>query len=223
MLRAGDYAWLANGLTGSSRPGTFSDADLAHYRRAWSQPGALTAMLAWYRAVRLQQPPTALRVEVPVQVIWGDRDRFLDQGSPRRALPRATAAKSITCAMPATGSSTRSRASEPAVGPVSRLSARPHRELREDRRDIHGGAMVKLFGQLFAVLLACGLAGPARAEDPAEVMDGLLEELTERQDEPLAAVLAELRAECEEGDEDEACAVTALRPFLLAPLPEPAE
>ena len=58
MLRAGDYAWLANGLTGSSRPGTFSDADLAHYRRAWSQPGALTAMLAWYRAVRLQQPST---------------------------------------------------------------------------------------------------------------------------------------------------------------------
>ena len=79
MLRAGDYAWLANGLTGSSRPGTFGDADLAHYRRAWSQPGALTAMLAWYRAVRLQQPPTTpLRVEVPVQVIWGDRDRFLD-------------------------------------------------------------------------------------------------------------------------------------------------
>ena len=54
-------------------------------------------------------------------------------------------------------------------------------------------------------------------------MDDLLEELTERQDEPLAAVLAELRAECEEGDEDEACAVTALRPFLLEPLPEPAE
>lgn len=81
MLRAGDHAWLANGLTGSSRPGTFGDADLALYRRAWSQPGALTAMLAWYRAVRLQQPPTTpLRVEVPVQVIWGDRDRFLDRG-----------------------------------------------------------------------------------------------------------------------------------------------
>ena len=109
MLRAGDYAWLANGLTGSSRPGTFGDADLARYRRAWSQPGALTAMLAWYRAVRLQQPPTTpLRVEVPVQVIWGDRDRFLDPGSPRRASPPATGARSTTCAGPATGCSTRS-------------------------------------------------------------------------------------------------------------------
>jgi epoxide hydrolase 4 len=79
VLRAGDHAWLANGLTGSSRPGTFGDADLANYRRAWAQPGALTAMLAWYRAVRLQQPPTTPhRVEVPVRVIWGDGDRFLD-------------------------------------------------------------------------------------------------------------------------------------------------
>ena len=79
MLRANEFAWLANGLTGSSRAGTFSDADLARYREAWAQPGALTAMLAWYRAVRLEQPPTTpLRVEVPVRVIWGDRDRFLD-------------------------------------------------------------------------------------------------------------------------------------------------
>jgi epoxide hydrolase 4 len=79
MLRARNHAWLANGLTGSSRPGTFGDVDLARYREAWAQPGALTAMLAWYRAVRLQQPPTTpLRVEVPLRVIWGDRDRFLD-------------------------------------------------------------------------------------------------------------------------------------------------
>ena len=79
VLRAGDFAWLANGLTGSSRSGTFTPDDLARYREAWARPGALTAMLAWYRAVRLQQPPTTPeRVEVPVRVIWGDRDRFLD-------------------------------------------------------------------------------------------------------------------------------------------------
>ena len=36
-------------------------------------------MLTWYRAVRLKQPPTTPPwVEVPVKVIWGDRDRFLD-------------------------------------------------------------------------------------------------------------------------------------------------
>ncbi len=79
VLRAGDFAWLAHGLTGSSRPGTFDTTDLARYRQAWAQPGALPAMLAWYRAVRLQQPPTTpLPVRIPVRVIWGDGDRFLD-------------------------------------------------------------------------------------------------------------------------------------------------
>lgn len=80
--------------------------------------------------------------------------------------------------------------------------------------------MIRLFGLVVAAMLACESAW---AEDSAEVMDDLLDELTERQDEPLAAVLAELRAECEEGDEDEACRVTALRPFHLELLPEPAE
>ena len=37
-------------LVGSSSRGTFSDEDLAQYRTAWSQPGALTAMINWYRA-----------------------------------------------------------------------------------------------------------------------------------------------------------------------------
>ncbi len=37
-------------LKGSSRRGTFTDDDLAAYRQAWSQPGAITAMLNWYRA-----------------------------------------------------------------------------------------------------------------------------------------------------------------------------
>jgi len=33
----------------ASRPGTFSDEDLALYRAAWARPGALTGMLHWYR------------------------------------------------------------------------------------------------------------------------------------------------------------------------------
>jgi pimeloyl-ACP methyl ester carboxylesterase len=80
VLRAGDYVWLRNGLTRTSRPGTFTPEDLARYRAAWSQPGALTAMLGWYRAVRLRSAmPRPVRVRVPVRVIWGDRDAFLDR------------------------------------------------------------------------------------------------------------------------------------------------
>ena len=78
MLAAADFAWLGNGLVRTSRCGIFTTADLNRYREAWAQPGALTAMLAWYRALRLQQPLRA-RVRPPVLVIWGDGDRFLDR------------------------------------------------------------------------------------------------------------------------------------------------
>jgi epoxide hydrolase 4 len=61
------------------RRGTFSDEDFRHYRDAWAQPGALTAMLNWYRALRLHRRATS-RISVPVRVIWGDRDAFLDPG-----------------------------------------------------------------------------------------------------------------------------------------------
>jgi pimeloyl-ACP methyl ester carboxylesterase len=66
-------------LRGSSRPGTFSAADLELYRAAWSQPGAPTAMFNWYRAAMRAQPrrPASQRVTVPTLLIWGTGDRFL--------------------------------------------------------------------------------------------------------------------------------------------------
>lgn len=66
-------------LLKTSRPGTFVEADLAEYRAAWSQPGAATAMINWYRAAlrqRLGRTGRAL-VKMPALMIWGGRDRFL--------------------------------------------------------------------------------------------------------------------------------------------------
>src|SRR5205085_2915037 len=40
-----DYRGLADALRRGSRPGTFTEKDLARYRRAWSRPGALTGMV----------------------------------------------------------------------------------------------------------------------------------------------------------------------------------
>ena len=65
-------------LAASSRPGTFSTNDLAQYRGAWSQPGALTAMMNWYRAAfrhRVKFPDRTVRV--PTRILWGERDAFL--------------------------------------------------------------------------------------------------------------------------------------------------
>ena len=81
LLSASDFAWLRQALTRTSQPGAFQADDLERYRNAWAQPGALTAMLNWYRALPLQaRSPRAERVEVPVRVIWGDRDPWLEQG-----------------------------------------------------------------------------------------------------------------------------------------------
>ena len=72
------FAFLAQALEASSLPGTFSDTDLARYRDAWSQRGALPAMLNWYRALSLTSPRIAKRITMPTLIIWGDRDSALD-------------------------------------------------------------------------------------------------------------------------------------------------
>jgi pimeloyl-ACP methyl ester carboxylesterase len=65
-------------LVRSSRPGTFSPEDLAQYRAAWSQPGALTAMINWYRAAfRYRSKFPDSTVHIPTRILWGERDAFL--------------------------------------------------------------------------------------------------------------------------------------------------
>jgi pimeloyl-ACP methyl ester carboxylesterase len=101
LASAGRYRLLVWGLVSSSRPGTFTDADLQAYRAQWSRPGALRAMIHWYRALRLRppRPPRADagrtdasrtdasrtgagrtgagRIRVPTLLVWGARDRAL--------------------------------------------------------------------------------------------------------------------------------------------------
>jgi pimeloyl-ACP methyl ester carboxylesterase len=80
-LRAAGFWGLRRTLRRTSRAGTFTGEDFRRYDEAWAQPGALTAMLNWYRALRLSASSTpATRIRVPVRVIWGDRDAFLDSG-----------------------------------------------------------------------------------------------------------------------------------------------
>ncbi len=80
-LRAGGFWMLGRVLRRSSRPGTFAADDLRAYREAWRRPGALAASLNWYRALRHGiASPSPTRIAVPVRVIWGERDQFLDRG-----------------------------------------------------------------------------------------------------------------------------------------------
>ncbi len=81
LARVNNWQALVRALRSSSRPGTFSDDDLESYRQAWSQPGAFTAMLNWYRAI-LRQPPKPSRnsrIAVPTLMIWGVHDVALER------------------------------------------------------------------------------------------------------------------------------------------------
>jgi epoxide hydrolase 4 len=86
VLSAGGFRFARRALERTSRPGTFGEEDLARYREAWGRPGALTAMLDWYRALRCPQSAAGMRVRVPTLVLWGRRDAFLDEGLAERAL-----------------------------------------------------------------------------------------------------------------------------------------
>jgi pimeloyl-ACP methyl ester carboxylesterase len=82
-IRRDDFAALERMMRGTSRPGTFTDADIAVYKSAMREPGALTASLNYYRAnlrALLSRRPGAgghtrqERVRVPTLFIYGERD-----------------------------------------------------------------------------------------------------------------------------------------------------
>jgi pimeloyl-ACP methyl ester carboxylesterase len=79
VARLGGFRLLERTMAETSLPGTFTAEDFARYREAWAQPGALTAMIDWYRAVVRARPrPATERVTVPTLVLWGTEDRFLE-------------------------------------------------------------------------------------------------------------------------------------------------
>jgi pimeloyl-ACP methyl ester carboxylesterase len=78
-LKANDYAAIEQMFRGTTPPGTFSDEEIAAYKDAASKPGALTAMLNWYRTVGRRGARGLFagperRCEVPTMVIWGEND-----------------------------------------------------------------------------------------------------------------------------------------------------
>jgi pimeloyl-ACP methyl ester carboxylesterase len=79
LVSRNDYAQGAAALRRSSLPGTFSDADIAEYKRAWKNSSGMAGMINWYRALaRYRSPmPSDLRLRMPVRILWGKRDRFL--------------------------------------------------------------------------------------------------------------------------------------------------
>lgn len=80
LLQAGDYWAIEKMLRGMAiDKTTFSDADLQAYKTAAAKPGALTAMVNYYRALSFSDPQwQSLGIlEVPTLLIWGEADAAL--------------------------------------------------------------------------------------------------------------------------------------------------
>lgn len=80
ILRRRDFDALGRMLVQSGGGGTFTETDVAEYKKAWSQPRALTGMLNWYRAAFRRGLRAAFtkslprRVTVPTLMLWGKQD-----------------------------------------------------------------------------------------------------------------------------------------------------
>lgn len=76
VLRINNFSATGRMLASSGKAGTFSPETMAEYKQAWAQPGALSAMINWYRAAFRERSKlnTNVRVQVPTLVLWGKRD-----------------------------------------------------------------------------------------------------------------------------------------------------
>jgi pimeloyl-ACP methyl ester carboxylesterase len=93
ILSRNNYALLASNLLEDGlKQGYFTEEDKKAYIEAWSQPGALTGGLNYYRATHLgsftgesddslSADPALFMVKVPTLVIWGEKDKYLLTGN----------------------------------------------------------------------------------------------------------------------------------------------
>ncbi|MEO6052356.1 MAG: alpha/beta hydrolase [Pyrinomonadaceae bacterium] len=80
LFKQNDFAALEKSLRETTaEPDVFSDGEIAEYKKAWSQPGATTAMLNYYRANIIKRlfgsnemPP---KIDVPTLFIYGEKDK----------------------------------------------------------------------------------------------------------------------------------------------------
>jgi len=93
ILSRNNFGELASSLLQEGlEQGYFTEEDRKAYLSAWSQPGALTGGLNYYRAAHLgpftgegddilSADPSLFTVKVPTLVIWGEKDKWLLTGN----------------------------------------------------------------------------------------------------------------------------------------------
>ncbi|MGA8305421.1 MAG: alpha/beta hydrolase [Candidatus Acidiferrales bacterium] len=90
IMSTNNFAMMQETILGEGmRQGYISEADRKAYVEAWSQPGALTGGLNYYRAAEVgpggggheafkaKHPVASLEVKMPTLVIWGEKDPYI--------------------------------------------------------------------------------------------------------------------------------------------------
>jgi pimeloyl-ACP methyl ester carboxylesterase len=83
-----NYRMLEKSMVKTANKSTFSRQEMAQYKIAWRNSGALKAMINWYRAYKYSKP-LLKRVHVPTLILWGKKDKFL--------LPQMAEKSSLQC------------------------------------------------------------------------------------------------------------------------------
>ena len=95
-MRIGDWRGTIRSLRISGNPQTFTDEEIQYYKKAWSQPGAMTAMLNWYRGLRYQMAlPLEMHIKVPTLILWGMQDMALSHRMARPSIDHCEDGKLI--------------------------------------------------------------------------------------------------------------------------------
>ena len=79
VMRRNGFAMLLSGMRNDpTRPGAYSEDDIARYREALARPGALTAFINYYRGMRKVRPRMSWEtIRADTLIIWGERDKYL--------------------------------------------------------------------------------------------------------------------------------------------------
>jgi epoxide hydrolase 4 len=88
FLRKNNWRNAVRVLRGSGKVHTFSNEDIEEYKKAWSQPDAMRAMINWYRAAARYWRKTKgnQMVKVPTLMLWGMKDVALSHRMARLSM-----------------------------------------------------------------------------------------------------------------------------------------
>jgi len=84
-LKANDFKWITDQFRSAVNPAAFLEEDLNKYKENAAMPGALTAMLNYYRNLpaEMMRMDTTPIIQVPTLMLWGEKDGYTGKDSTR--------------------------------------------------------------------------------------------------------------------------------------------